>query len=263
MRLGCLLRRGFRLRVFSNWEPGGWVVAAVCLLAGVAGAFAVDWLSRSRSVGPSLAAPNSAHLMESMAAQSHSATGTLPRDWASRLTRKLPKGTAAPDFTLPAVRGPEDIALSGFRGKPVVLVFGSFSCDVFCDRVGELERLYRVHKERAVFLFVNVTEAGHRIPGLEYMLDGVKPGAGQSLEARRPRIERALKQLRLTMPAVVDAAGAAEAAYDAYPLRLVGVDARGAIGLDLGRGVFEPWELRKVEEWLKAQAQGHRSGRRK
>jgi hypothetical protein len=263
MHLGCLLRRALRLRLFWGREPGGWLLAAVCLVAGVAGAFAVDWLLRARPVESVPPAPNYAHLMKSMAAQSHAADGTQPRDWASRLTRKFPKGTLAPDFTLPAVRGREGVALSGFRGKPVVLVFGSFSCDVFCDRVAELERLYRAHKQRAAFLFVNVTEAGHRIPGLEYVLDGVKPGAGLSLEARRPRIERALKQMQLTMPAVLDAAGAAEAAYDAYPLRLVGVDARGAIGLDLGRGVFEPWELGKVEEWLKAQAEGWTDGKPK
>jgi cytochrome oxidase Cu insertion factor (SCO1/SenC/PrrC family) len=33
----------------------------------------------------------------------------------------------APDFTLPKVEGKERVALKSLRGKPVVLVFGSYS----------------------------------------------------------------------------------------------------------------------------------------
>ncbi len=34
----------------------------------------------------------------------------------------VPVGSPAPDFTLPSVNG-EDVALSSYRGRPVVLVF--------------------------------------------------------------------------------------------------------------------------------------------
>ena len=36
-------------------------------------------------------------------------------------------GAAAPDFTLPRTGGKGDLTLSSLRGKPVVLVFGSFT----------------------------------------------------------------------------------------------------------------------------------------
>lgn len=36
-------------------------------------------------------------------------------------------GDAAPDFTLPQVEGGGDVTLSSLRGRPVVLVFGSFT----------------------------------------------------------------------------------------------------------------------------------------
>jgi hypothetical protein len=36
-------------------------------------------------------------------------------------------GDPAPDFELPRIGGAGSIALSGLRGRPVVLVFGSFT----------------------------------------------------------------------------------------------------------------------------------------
>jgi hypothetical protein len=36
-------------------------------------------------------------------------------------------GDAAPDFTLARVAGAGDVTLSALRGRPVVLVFGSFT----------------------------------------------------------------------------------------------------------------------------------------
>ena len=40
-----------------------------------------------------------------------------------------PFGREAPDFTLPALRGDDDISLSDFRGSPVVLNFWGSWCD--------------------------------------------------------------------------------------------------------------------------------------
>jgi hypothetical protein len=36
-------------------------------------------------------------------------------------------GDVAPDFTLPRVDGTGDLTLSSLRGRPIVLVFGSFT----------------------------------------------------------------------------------------------------------------------------------------
>ncbi len=36
-------------------------------------------------------------------------------------------GEAAPDFTLPTSRGDATLTLAGLRGRPVVLVFGSYT----------------------------------------------------------------------------------------------------------------------------------------
>src|SRR5262249_22121949 len=48
----------------------------------------------------------------------------------SRLPPRPLVGRAAPDFTLPDVQSGEPLSLSSFQGKPLVLIFGSYDCDV-------------------------------------------------------------------------------------------------------------------------------------
>jgi hypothetical protein len=97
------------------------ILLAACLAAAVAGARALDGAlhparpgpdSASDEAPPPVTVPSIAvDAMKAMLA----AEGTLPR------------GTAAPDFTLPDVRTGQPVRLASFRGRrPVVLVFGSF-----------------------------------------------------------------------------------------------------------------------------------------
>ena len=69
-------------------------------------------------------------------------------------------GDAAPDFTLKTVDGNEEVQLSKLiGGKPVVLVFGNFTCGPFRSQAGNVEKLYRRYKDRATFVMVYVREA--------------------------------------------------------------------------------------------------------
>jgi hypothetical protein len=244
-----------RLRPPLPWEPGWKVLVGACLLAGVAGALVLGWVRSGPVAKPSEADhPNTAPLMASMAAHPQ-LSGTTQTDWSSRMTQSLEQGVAAPEFTLPAIRSRDQITLSRYRGRPVVLVFGSLSCELFCKRAPDLQRLCAAHKDRAEFLFVSVTEAGHRIPGLEFVLGKAEPEGVDPLEGRRARLAKALDRLGLSMPGAVDAGAAAEGAYDAFPTRLVVVDAGGRIALDLGRPLIAPWDLSKVAAWLAKQEQ--------
>lgn len=48
--------------------------------------------------------------------------------WQRLHDAKAPKvGDLAPDFELPAARGDGRVHLSSLRGRPVVLIFGSFT----------------------------------------------------------------------------------------------------------------------------------------
>jgi hypothetical protein len=48
--------------------------------------------------------------------------------WQQQLDLKAPKvGDLAPDFELPAAQGEDRVRLSALQGRPVVLIFGSFT----------------------------------------------------------------------------------------------------------------------------------------
>jgi hypothetical protein len=250
MRPWPLLHKALHTRLLAR-RGSGWHALAVAGLLAAGGTLLLDQLFRAQAV-PLSPAPRFAHLMKSMAAHSSAQDRTAPIDWTVRPSQKLKAGTPAPAFTLPALRGGGNIALADFKGRPLVLVFGSFTCDRFCARVSDLEQRYQAHKRRAEFLFVSVTEAEHRIPGLEFMLDPNGPHSSKALGDRRWRIAKAAAQLGFTMPAALDLEEAAETAYDAFPLRVVVVDAEGRLALDLGRGLFDDWRLDELEQWLKS-----------
>ncbi len=67
---------------------------------------------------------------------------------------------SAPDFTLKTNDGKGEVTLSKLIGpKPVVLVFGNFTCGPFRSQAGNIEKLYRRYKDRAAFVMVYVREA--------------------------------------------------------------------------------------------------------
>ena len=51
----------------------------------------------------------------------------FPPMWAKARAGSLSLGDAAPDFDLETVDKTSRVKLSGYRGKPVVLVFGSYT----------------------------------------------------------------------------------------------------------------------------------------
>jgi len=66
---------------------------------------------------------------------------------SSRINRDgLKAGTAAPEFTLPALDGSE-ISLSSFRGRPVLLVFSDPQCKPCNELLPKLEEIHRTSKD--------------------------------------------------------------------------------------------------------------------
>ena len=73
----------------------------------------------------------------------------------------------APDFTLKTVDGRQELTLSKLVGpKPVVLIFGNFTCGPFRTQAGNIEKLCRRYRDRATFVMVYVREA-HPTDGWE------------------------------------------------------------------------------------------------
>jgi hypothetical protein len=155
---------------------------------------------------------------------------------------RLTAGAAAPDLTLRTLSGETAGRLSDFQGRPVVLVFGSFSCNLFDQEAPGLERLYQAYKDRVIFLMVNIGEAGHPRPCLEEAFGPHRQTASSS--GRAPAwVEVAKHQLRVTLPIYWVVEPAELTAYHPWPLRLVLIGADGRVARDAGLGIWQDWRL--------------------
>jgi hypothetical protein len=221
-------------------------VALVGLAAFLGGAALAGWalFNPHRPPQPSPAGPQQPH------------AGSADWWYAGREPRL---GEPARDLTLSPLSSSGEVQLHSLLGrKPLVLVFGSLTCNLFYDHVPALEHLYQAYHDRADFLLVYLREAGHPMPGVEFLLP--PGGAGQS-SPRLPREEhrlaarRAMAVVGLHLPTALDTEdGQAMTRYAAFPLRLVVLDAGGRVALDLGRGTVRPWDLGLVEHWLRDHA---------
>jgi hypothetical protein len=158
-------------------------------------------------------------------------------------------GSPAPDFTLKTAVGRQEITLSKLVGpKPVVLVFGNFTCGPFRSQAGNVEKLYRRYRDRASFVMVYVREA-HPTDGWQMESNqrvGVSLSQPQSYGERVKVAQTCSSRLALGMPVLVDTIDdAVGARYSGMPSRLYLLDHRGRVAYRSGRGPFgfKPAEL--------------------
>src|SRR5262249_34537143 len=133
-------------------------------------------------------------------------------------------GSAAPDFTLKTAVGRQEITLSKLVGpKPVILVFGNFTCGPFRIQGGNVEKLYRQYRDRAAFVMVYVREA-HPTDGWQMESNqrvGVSLSQPQSYGERVKVAQTCSSRLALGMPILVDTIDdAVGARYSGMPSRL-------------------------------------------
>jgi thiol-disulfide isomerase/thioredoxin len=141
----------------------------------------------------------------------------------------LKAGDAAADFTLADTAGKQSLKLSGLRGKPVVLVFGSCTCPPFVRSTEAVEQLHEQYKDRAHFVLVYVREA-HPTDGWAQPDNPFQIRSPRSLEERRKVAQDFAAKLKLSIPIVVDSIDdKTEAAYSCWPNRMVIIDAQGNI----------------------------------
>lgn len=162
-------------------------------------------------------------------------------EWGNRSRESLLKvGDLAPPFRLIDSRSKQEIELAGFRDrKPVVLIFGSYTCPMFRSQVPALNDLYSKYKDRMAFFMVYIREAhpeedGH-IPENDSI--GRIPAPKDSRE--RTRLAQTLAtELKVAMPVLVDnMENGTASGYTAWPHRVFVVDETGKIvyaGADAG-----------------------------
>ena len=149
----------------------------------------------------------------------------------------------APEFTLPDALDQHLVRLADFRGKkPVLLMFGSFGCDVFCGQLPRLNKLHQAYKDRIQFLFIYITEAHHawQLP----------PPTSVADKGKGSRILRGIRHFGIAFPCLVGSKDV-EMSYSPFPERLLLIDRAGRIVQDAGVGLPNGWDFEQVESWLK------------
>ena len=206
---------------------------AIVLLYGVALGILFVLMGRSNTVaGKTLSAlPGPAFML-------------LPLEsmWTRARGGTLEVGQTAPDFDLPTLEGTARVQLSSLRGgKPVVLIFGSYTCPPFRREIPAVQRVFEQYRDRASFFFVYVEEAHAR--DVWPLASNVK--ANVVYETPRTAAERAgiastcVQALAVRMPILVDdMENRTVDAYAAWPTRMYVIDPSGAVAFKSRPGPF-------------------------
>jgi thiol-disulfide isomerase/thioredoxin len=149
---------------------------------------------------------------------------------------------AAPDFTLKSPDGERTIQLSKLLGpKPVVLVFGNFTCGPFRSFYPDVDAVYQRYKDDAVFVMVYVREA-HPTDGWKMDANakaGIAVKQPTSYGERVKVCDQFCGKLKPSMPVVVDTIDDATGnAYSGMPARLYVIDPHGKVAFKSGRGPY-------------------------
>ena len=139
--------------------------------------------------------------------------------------------------------------------RPMVLVFGSYTCPKLRGSAADLKRIAEEYRGRVDFRLVYIREA-HAEGGAESQWqstintkEGISLAPARTLPEKQEHAALCLRKLDLPFPAVVDGLdGAAETAYQAWPSRLylVGHEGKVAYNTRLGELDFHPAELREA-----------------
>ncbi|HEU5116865.1 MAG TPA: deiodinase family protein, partial [Isosphaeraceae bacterium] len=148
-------------------------------------------------------------------------------------------GEKAPDFTLKTQDGSRQVTLSDLIGpKPVVLVFGNFTCGPFRGQAGDVRKLYERYRDRATFVMVYVREA-HPTDGWNMSSNaryGVQLRQPRSYAERLEVAKTCSQALNLGFPMLVDEIDdRVGALYSGMPSRLYVIDRDGVIASKSGR----------------------------
>lgn len=174
---------------------------------------------------------------------------------AGRHPETLRKGDLAPDFTLRSPDGKSSCHLADLRGvKPVVLIFGSYTCPPFRDVYPALERLHDAYGERVAFYYIYIREA-HAEDGWKMarnQREGIAIKDPKTMDERVAVAQQACTYFKTKIPGLVDRMDdATDRAYAAWPSRIFLVDITGKLavhGEPGPRGLVPA--ARALEQWL-------------
>ena len=171
--------------------------------------------------------PQSVEAKELVASLDSPGSAAAPADPVSPLV-----GHPAPDVALHGADGRE-LRLSTLRGRPLVLMIGSYTCPQLRHGASEVSRLYERHKKTARFLMAYIREAhpdGEAWQSTINRREGVRLPEARSLPERAEHAAVCRRELKIPFEAALDGLdGRTEAAFSAFPSRVLVIDARGTV----------------------------------
>jgi tetratricopeptide (TPR) repeat protein len=141
-------------------------------------------------------------------------------------------GHPAPDVEVLQPGGPS-LRLSSLRGRPLVLVLGSYTCPQLRHGAPAVNRLHERYGDRVRFLLAYMREAHPAGEAWESTInkrDGVRLAEARTVPERAEHAALCRRELKIPYEAVLDGLdGRAEAAFAAFPSRVLVIDAAGTV----------------------------------
>ena len=123
--------------------------------------------------------------------------------------------------------------LSSLRGRPLVLVLGSYTCPQLRNGAPEVARLHERYGGRARFLLAYLREAhpdGEAWESTINRREGIRLPEARSLPERAEHAALCRQRLEIPFEAALDGLdGTAEAAFSAFPSRVFVIDSAGTV----------------------------------
>ena len=166
-------------------------------------------------------------------------------------------GDTAPDFEAERMSGGgqrsgDRIKLSDFRGTPVALQFGSYTCPVWRAQIDRFNEIYEDLKNQYQFLTVYTREA-HPEDGWQVEINrdqDVVYHQPVTLDARARIAGTCLARHGIRMPVLLDdMEDSITTAYSGSPERLYLIDEEGLV---VHRSVPGPFQMNAIETWYEA-----------
>lgn len=148
-------------------------------------------------------------------------------------------GDRAPGFSLPGLNSRETTSLDRARegSKPIVLLFGSYTCPNFRAQAAAINALAHKHRSAIPFLLVYIKEAhtGDTWESTVNQREGIDWNAANTLPEMQEHATLCMRKLKMDFPAVVDGTdGKVESAYAAWPSHIYVIDREGRVSYRTG-----------------------------
>ncbi len=162
--------------------------------------------------------------------------------WCEARKGTLEVGQEAPDFDLPTRDGGSRLRLSSLRHtKPIVLVFGSYTCPPFRKEMPAVNEVYKQYEGRFAFYFVYIEEAhaSNVWPLQSNAKDKIVYAAHTDMGERTQVANTCALSMKIRFPMLVDDMGdSVDKAYAAWPTRIYVVDTEGLVAFKSRPGPF-------------------------